>query len=192
MIHISKAVQRYAGSALNRRKGQPIETIGWHWAKQNREIREYAAARNLDYLHIRYADFARDVAGTLQRVGNFLDFEPDARQIEFWLHSHHYVKGNPGTATHFDEERIETQKGLNRDLYRLHHREIFLDDKWKELLTQDDLDALCSLKEVRQETEILRHEIPAHSLPSLARRARGRLIVRGLSFYDRFRRLAKR
>ena len=192
VIHISKAVQRYAGSVLNRRKGQPIEAIGWHWANENREIRKCAAAWNLDYLHIRYADFARDVAGTLQRVGEFLGFEPDAGQIDFWLHCHHYVKGNPGTATHFDQARIEHLKGLNRELYRQHHREIFLDDTWKELLTQDDLDALCSLKEVRREMEILHHEFPQHSPPSLAKRVRGRLIARGFSFYDRVRRLANR
>jgi len=181
VIHISKAVYRYAGSVLNRRRGrQPIEAIGWHWANENREIREWCAAWNLDYLHVRYADFARDVAGTLQRIGKFLDFQPDPRQEEFWAYPHHYIKGNPGTATHFDQARIEHLKGHNRELYRQHHRMIFLDDTWKELLTQDDLNVLCSLREVRQEMEILHHEFPRYSPPSFARRIRGRLIAGAL------------
>ncbi|HEY2250863.1 MAG TPA: hypothetical protein VGH74_07365 [Planctomycetaceae bacterium] len=193
VIHISKAVHRFAGSALNRRKTRgSIEAIGWHWAKDNQEIRDLAAARNLDYLHVRYADFARDVAGTLLRVGEFLNYQPDARQAEFWTYPHHFVKGNPGTATHFDEKRIESQAGLNRDLYRENHRMIFLDDKWKELMTPDELSALCSMPEVRREMEILGHKSPDYRPAPFARRVRGRFIAGASNIVDRMRRLAGR
>ena len=193
VIHVSKSVHRYAGSLLNRRKGgQSIEAIGWHWAKDNRDIREYAASRRLDYLHVRYEDFVQDIGGTMQRLGEFLDFQPHANQHEFWTYPHHFVKGNGGTATHFDAARIERQTGLNRDLYRQHHRMIFLDDKWKELLTQDDLNAVCSLREVRHEMELLGHEYPPYSAPVLARRIRGRLIAGAVSISARMRRFADR
>jgi hypothetical protein len=176
VVHISKSVHQYAASILTRREAlPPIEAIGLEWARANEAIRSYAMSNSLPYSHVRYSDLVQDFEGTLQRLGAFLGLDPQAAQREFWLHPHHYVKGNSGTTTHFDASRIEDEPGINRELYRNNHRKIFLDNKWKELLSRRDLVRLLSLPQVERETERFGHDLPGDLHVSAAARVRARL-----------------
>jgi hypothetical protein len=181
VVHISKGVQRYAASVLTRPKHpRLIESIGLGWARANKEIRSHAARNGLRYLHIRYEEFVNNCHEVLNQLGAFIGFEPEPAQIEFWSHSHHYIKGNPGTLSHFDPSRIATQPGLNRELYRQNHRTIFLDDKWKDLLSFRDLNRLLSLPEVEEEMHVLEHEVPSHVRPSTLMRWRSRIVAKAI------------
>ena len=190
VIHITKSVESFTASVLTRLEVRgPLERIGTGWATTNRNIRNYAVRHGLPYLHIRYTDFARDVEHTLETLGAFVGFDPQPEQREFWAHIHHYVKGNPGAATHFDAQRVEREPGLNRELYRQHHQTIFVDEKWKQLLTLAQVDRLYALPEVREESDTLGYSHPLRpSGPPLFTRIRGCTIESGLKLVRWLRR----
>lgn len=190
VVHISKDVYRYTASVLTRRgRFRFIESIGLDWAKQNAAIRANAEKNGLPYLHIKYSDFVNRFDEVLAELGEFIGFDPEATQRDFWTHSHHYIKGNPGAVTHFDPSRIATEPGLNRALYKENHRTIFLDDKWKELLTHRDMLRLASLPEVRRQSEILQLDPPPGVGPTIATRARGRIVSKTIHALHRMRSL---
>ena len=188
VIHISKAVHRYAASVLTRGNRQRmIELIGLEWARNNEAIRLVAARNGMRYLHVTYCDFVNKFDETLEQLGAFLGFDPEPAQREFWTHPHHYIKGNSGTLTHFDPTQIEREPGLNRDLYTRNHRTIFLDEKWKDLMSHRDLHRLMSLPEVEQESRLLGHDLSAEVRPSIAWRLRGRIVAKAIHTARRIR-----
>jgi hypothetical protein len=181
VVHISKSVHRYTASVLTRGKPRLIEAIGLEWARNNKEIRLQAARHGLRYMHIRYSDFVTKFDAILDQLGAFVGFRPEAPQRDFWGHPHHFIKGNPGTLTHFDPSRIETEPEHNRELHRRNHRTIFLDDKWRDLLSHRDLNRLLSMPEVREEMHILGHDLSASDRPSIVMRMRGLLVAKAIN-----------
>lgn len=96
-----------------------------------------------------------------------LEFEPGMR--EFWEQEHHYVKGNPGTATHLDPQRIGTESETNQRIYREHHRTLFVDEKWKELVTAEQVRRLYALPDVAAESRVLGYTSPCGEVSPLTR-----------------------
>lgn len=183
IVHITKSVESYAASVLLRQRGKwykYFELVGQQWAHSNRDIRNYAVRHSLPYLHVRYEDFALDFDRVLAALGVFAGFEPQREQREFWAHEHHYVKGNPGTASHFKAERAEKETGINREIYKKNHRTIFLDEKWKTLISPAQINRLYALPDVRRESLTLGYAHPLRRTGTpLIMRGYGRLLSSG-------------
>jgi hypothetical protein len=177
IVHISKPVESFVGSILNRHPSQRVGFVAADWVAANEQIRDQAVRLSLPYLHIRYEDFALRFDEILGLLGRFIGFAPEPGQANFWEISHHYVKGNPGVASNFDSSRIDKQTGANRELYRENHRRIFLDEKWKKIVPPAAVDLIYSQPAVEQLSQSLgyRHPARTNGLPFSAR-LRGRVL----------------
>lgn len=162
IVHISKTVESFAASIITRRENPFIEEIAQNWAVTNREIRDYASQHAIPYIHVRYDDFALHFDDTMTKICRLLGLSFDPLMREFWAHEHHFVKGNPGTATHFarKKDKISHEPGVNKEVYAENHQTIFLDEKWKKLLQERDVHRLYALPEVRQESMALGYRNP--------------------------------
>lgn len=182
-VHITKPVESFVASVLNRNEGRGrLDFISADWVIRNEEIRRYCVEKSVPYLHVRYTDLASNSEYVVSRLCGFLGLEPVAAQSEFWLNTHHYIKGNPGTASHFSKERAEAEPGINKQLYKENHRRIFVDEKWKNLLTASQIDMLYADPAVAQESSILGYSHPTRlgGSPVLSK-MRARTLGRGLA-----------
>lgn len=181
-VHITKSVESFTASVLTRNAGKGrCDFIAADWAERNTGIRDYCVRKSVPYLHVRYRDFASDLPTTLRRLATFLGIEPEPQQEKFWEHQHHYVKGNPGTASHFEIARVEREPGMNRDLYKENHRRIFLDEKWRELLLPGAVDEIYALPRVIRVSEAFgyAHPLRAEGSPPLMK-MRAQTLGRGI------------
>lgn len=161
VLHVSKAPEAYISSLLTRHSlRRPVELIALDWAQGNLAIRQAAQERGLVYHPVRYEDLVLRMGEVLADLGGLLGFEPTDGQEEFWHHPQHNLRGNPGTASHLDAERAEAEPGVNKELYRQHHRTIFLDEKWKKVLTPRQVDRIHALPAVRRAGRILGYSHP--------------------------------
>ena len=164
IIHISKPVESYLASILTRREGGTLmEYSAISWARLNRQIREYATNRGIPYLFVRYPEFATRTDDFVRKLSQFLGLEAEPDCSKFWEFSPHYVKGNPGVASHFDRKLVGKEPGLNKEIYTENHQKIFLDEKWKRLIGKSVLDRVYSLREVCKESETLGFKYPLSS-----------------------------
>jgi hypothetical protein len=180
-VHVTKSVEAYVASVFTRHPmGRPVEFVAEDWATGNRVVREHAIAHSIPYLHLRYAGVASDPQTTFRRLGALLAFTPEERQEEFWNQEAHYIRGNPGTASHIDGSRAKKEPGVNQVLYETKHRTIFVDDKWKKVLTPAQIDRIYALPSVRRESEILGYTHPLSNGLSMAHRLAGSLVEPGI------------
>lgn len=160
ILHISKPVHHFYASVYSRKNEQEkgIFKIARGWVNENERVMQLAASESIPYLHIRYTDFATKNAATLKRINEFLQLPAEIDQEKFWEHEHHYIKGNPGTLTHFVPEVLEKESTVNQKLYKANHQQIFLDEKWKEILSKGMLKKLYALPSVRRMSTVLGYD----------------------------------
>lgn len=162
VLHVTKAPEAYVASLLTRHPlRRPIEFVAVDWAQGNLRIRDTALSHGAEYHHLPYAELAGNPEQVLARLGTALGFEPVEGQQRFWEHEHHNLRGNPGTASHFDLERAVVEPGLNRDLYQENHRRIFLDEKWRRVLSRAQVDRIHALPLVRRAGTIFGYQHPS-------------------------------
>ncbi len=161
VLHITKPVEAFLASLVNREKARfNLGYCAQHWSDENLRIVDYCRARRIKYLHVDYNQFARNPDETLFDVENWSGSGPISRQAE-WTDPPHYIKGNPGTATHFTSvEHTEELEGMNSELYRAGHRRIFLDEKWRTLINAGQVKALYNLRCVRAASDVFGYRCP--------------------------------
>ncbi|MDY7092256.1 MAG: hypothetical protein SX243_04705 [Acidobacteriota bacterium] len=189
VLHVSKAPEAYISSLLTRHSlRRPVELIALDWAQGNLALRQAALERGLVYHSVRYDDLVLRIREVLADLGRLLGFEPTDDQEEFWRHPQHNLRGNPGTASHLDAQRAESEPGVNKELYRQHHRTIFLDEKWKKVLSPRQVDRIHAMPAVRRACRILGYSHPIRTGGSpLAFRLAGHLVEPPLVLLRRLR-----
>jgi len=177
IVHLTKSVESFVASVVNRNPGRGrVEFMADDWIATNRAIRRFASNRPGAHLTLRYEDLMRDPDASLARLGEAIGFTPEPNQTSFWLSDPHYVKGNSGTASHFDRERASDEPGVNEKLYRDHHQTLFLDEKWREVLRPREIDRIYALPKVEAESRLLGYEHPLARSISPYQRLRARTL----------------
>ncbi|HAA11321.1 MAG TPA: hypothetical protein DCE41_06305, partial [Cytophagales bacterium] len=163
VVHITKSMQGFIGSHLNRERTKGGLGFQAHlWGKQNLQYANFAQQQGLPYVHVQYEDFVTQPETVLKRIAAFLD-EKHRPQAPYWERDMHFVKGNPAAAVAFQPSLAEKQVGLNADLYSDGGRGLFLDEKWKKLLTGDQVKALYSLPMVKKASEKFGYTLPSEA-----------------------------
>ena len=177
IIHLTKSVHSYVASVVNRNPNRGrVEFIADDWVATNQAIRRFALDYPSRFITLRYEDLIRETDATLARLGALMGFVPEPAQKTFWTSQHHYVKGNPGTASHFDRDRVADEPGVNRALYRDHHQTLFLDQKWRQVLSVDEIDRIYALPRVARESRLLHYDHPLDRSISRSVRWRARTV----------------
>ncbi|MBK8169252.1 MAG: hypothetical protein IPK60_02770 [Sandaracinaceae bacterium] len=154
-VHLVRPVEAHVASVLTRRKRQShaIEVLAARWAAGNLEIERTCATLRMPYKLVRYGDFVSNPANSLAELAPLTGLNPEPNQHEFWHKPTHFVKSNPGVLTHYDRELVAREPGLNRDLYEQNHRRLFVDEKWREMLTAQQIARLYASPQVHEVSE---------------------------------------
>ena len=105
-------------------------------------------------LRIKYEDLVRKPDATIARVGKFLRLEYQRDALRFWEKEHHYIGGNTGTLGLLRDMRgLDRAEHAREDYYRELAENTraapetpVLDEKWRDVLTRQDIiayDYLC-------------------------------------------------
>jgi len=100
-----------------------------------------------DTLYIRYEDAARDIKGTLAKVGAHIGLNYSGQSTRFWAADHHITSGNAGPIN-----MVRLDQGLNmpnfesKDVYEAQYAKLvanpddtYFDERWKRHLSREDL-----------------------------------------------------
>ena len=99
--------------------------------------------------YIFYDDFAKNPEKIIKYLCKDIDIKYSKDMLDFWNHEHHTISGNSGVHMHVwgEERRDKTfDTPYWKDVYSKEHtqfikdyyREIKLDEKWKEQLTEEE------------------------------------------------------
>jgi len=161
VVHITKSMQGFVGSHLNRERTKGGLGFQAHlWGKQNLLYANFAKQQKLPYLHVQYEEFVTQPEEVLTQIAGFLG-EKHRPQAPYWEREMHFVKGNPAAAVAFQPSLAKEQVGLNADLYADGGRGLFLDEKWRKLLTEEQVKALYTLPMVEKASDVFGYSLPA-------------------------------
>ena len=149
VIHLTRDARGNIYSMVKRlkpgdpRKG-PVTEAANDWVKVNRRIWKLAQQiPEKDCLHVRYEDICRDPSGTMHRLFEFLG-----------LPAHDVVSSQDGDAGESDQGHTI---GGNKIRFTSEKLDIKEDFRWRENLTEDDLDIVRRI--ARPMSDQLGHEI---------------------------------
>lgn len=124
-IHLVRDVRGVVASRLRREAAIDAREAARQWARLHRRLQAVVNTLPAEKrISIRYEDLCRDVRGTLDRLYSFCGALPDAAPMVSAAAEQHII-GNP--------MRLEAQQ------------EIRLDERWRSLLTDDQLQAIQSV-----------------------------------------------
>lgn len=126
VIHLVRDVRGVIVSRLRRgRAPHGARQAAHEWRLIHEKIEAVRQLLPADrYIQVRYEDFCADVCGNLERLYHFCGVSSDVDASSL-LHTPHHILGNP--------MRLSELKDL---------RDIRLDERWRDLLTSDDLEAI--------------------------------------------------
>jgi hypothetical protein len=148
VVHLTKPIERYAASARKMQPGADLARLGSYWAMLNRQVPQRARELGLAYHHVDYVEFASSPASVVGAVWKALDLTDE---VDPTWELPHYVKGNPGVAS---TVKSTMDDGSASDLH------IALDEKWRQILADRDVDALYSSRAVRTLSAELGYDHP--------------------------------
>jgi hypothetical protein len=118
-IHLIRDARGVVASRLQRRRGVDAHEAARQWAKLHQRIQlTLGTWPEAKRIQVRYEDLCQDVEGTLERLYRFCGVDPHFRVADFRGAPHHIV-GNPMRLSNLSE--------------------ISLDERWRSLLTQEQL-----------------------------------------------------
>lgn len=131
--------------ASHKRKGRDVEQMTRIWVKRVEDIETFLRTWPEERaIMVRYQDLASEpevtIRGLTERLG--LVFEPE--MLDYWKHEHHNVGGNTGVRLSVADYAGKPLRGRHTrkdiDYYEVRKRQIFLDERWKHELTQEELE----------------------------------------------------
>jgi hypothetical protein len=118
-IHLIRDARGVVASRLQRRRGVDAHEAARQWAKLHQRIQiTLGTWPETQRIQVRYEDLCQDVEGTLERLYRFCGVDPHFRVADFRRAPHHIV-GNPMRLSNLSE--------------------ISLDERWRSLLTEEQL-----------------------------------------------------
>jgi hypothetical protein len=129
--------------ASYRRYGRSIAYSVERWKREEEEAVAFFSALDPGlYITVKYEALASDTESTLAELCDFLNIEFEPDMIEYWIKEHHALGGNAGTKTavrlHHNIPITTDQSDIG--VYIEKGRQVFLDERWKEELTNQDLE----------------------------------------------------
>lgn len=181
-IHLIRPVESHLASIATRNplNRSSLEVLAAKWAKVNLEIESVCSSLGIAYKALRYTDLVAQPEATLQDLAPLTTLVPRAGQHEFWNEPVHFIKSNPGILTHYDAGLIAREPEANREMYTQNHRRIFLDEKWRNIFSDAQLERMYAaphVVEVSQKFGLLPTS-PEARMPSSYARARAHATVR--------------
>ncbi len=168
ILHISKSPEEYGGSErskYHKTSLRSVEEIGRKWWQVNSQILQFLSRSPYPSLTIRYRDLISNPTDTLTEILTVLGEKYEDGMEYFWKYDHHPLWGNKGTRSHISgtdsiPNRWMDESELNKEIYRENHQRLFMDEKWKKLLTEKEVNGLYSIKRVSQLSTILDYGNP--------------------------------
>lgn len=176
VIHITKPLHSWIASMKGRSKLKyPVEFYTMQWIASNKEIMEFAEEKNLPYMHINYEEFANDYKRIEKQVCDFTGKNINC-DYDMWSGLMHFVKGNPDVG---ESLRPDTGKS----------KKISLDEKWRTVLTESELQRMYSIHDAREAMIRLGYQVPVTVQCSAITEIKNKLLYKNAYQIFRFKNL---
>ncbi len=167
-VLISKSPEEYAGSERTKtgsRRPHTTFDIASVWWRTNAELLDFVDRCPYRTAVVRYRDLVDHPGAVLGALLAPLGraYEPGAER--FWEYPHHPLWGNSGSRYHLlpaesADQALLDENELGRRLYAERHRQLFRDEKWRELLTRAEVDALYAVGRTEAVARLLGYAHP--------------------------------
>ena len=109
------------------------------WNKTNQEIDDFIKQKKLKSVRVLYEDLTADPQKEFPKLCAFLGFDFDPKALHYWDKEHHGLGGN-GAAFNVIGSLPDAKITTGDDqFYREKAGEVFQDDRWKTLLSSDEI-----------------------------------------------------
>ena len=145
IIHLIKSPEAFVASSISRGPSErrTLDQAIKIWIRDLKRsvklMKHYEHSFCLQYEH--FVQHPKAVVNFITRKAG-LEVEPGLDK--YWNFDTHFLGGNNSVTTNFDgcENIIPHTEPVNQKMYKAKHRKIFLDEKWKRVLTKEQLEII--------------------------------------------------
>lgn len=141
LIHLIRDPRGWYASEHRRRTGDRVEMIG-EWVRENLHIRNFLQLNNVPSTTVFYEDLARSPVYAFQQLCDDIgcSFEPSA--LRYWEKAHHGFAANGASSSLLscapNISRLGNFVTGDDPFYSHNDRKLFVDTRWKSLLSEAD------------------------------------------------------
>jgi len=164
-VYLYKSIEEFVAS-LKMRGGsryRNLEITAKIWVRSNKNCLTFIknAHKQSSFVYtLSYKDMMTNMKLSLKIILDAMDLSFEEQMLRFWEVEQHFMSGNTFVASNFPklEWAVNHDEEFNVARYKERRQTLFYDDKWKKVLTADEIkraNACTGVKQVQEEIKEL-------------------------------------